>query len=103
MKMRIGICDKCKEPTPVDYPCCNAGVWFEGSLEFKKGDDSMVAQSLDEVILKIKSIPLVGFDEKAKGEIRDFLSHEVMKFLGKSPSPEVSEALVNFFKKVVGE
>lgn len=29
---RIGMCVKCKEYTDVTEPCCNSGVWFEGSV-----------------------------------------------------------------------
>ncbi len=38
MSDRIGMCSECKEWTSIEDPCCNAGVWFEGSLEYPDAD-----------------------------------------------------------------
>lgn len=42
-----GMCTHCKEYTDVLRPCCNAGVWYEGSDEYAEDIISDIAYELD--------------------------------------------------------
>lgn len=64
----------------------------------------MAAKNLEEAIQKAMCVGAgKDFPVNLRNELRDYMSHEVMKVLGTKPTEEEAKVLYKFFKKVIGE